>query len=67
MSEGQLLKILKSFTVVIPSCLTRSIYRERNIRTFEETEVEQKSLLLRSLFDWMKTTGIFASSFFFFW
>ena len=45
---------------MVPTCLMWLIWKERNARTFEETERKVdcvKSLLLRTLFEWSRIWG----------
>ena len=49
----------------IPHCLLWSIWRERNLRTFEGKELspsDLQSLVFRMLFDWICVTGLFSYS-----
>jgi hypothetical protein len=43
----------------VPHCLMWYLWRERNLRTFEDTEMnidELKLLFIRSLYEWMQAT-----------
>ena len=49
----------------IPHCVMWCLWRERNERTFEGCEQnisELKTLLFRTLFDWMAATSLFTFS-----
>ena len=49
----------------IPHCIMWCLWRERNVRTFEDCElsvVELKLHFYRSLLDWMLATGLFRLS-----
>ena len=49
-----------------PHCLMWCLWRERNARTFEDCErniVDLKLLFFRSLYEWIRATGLFSSSF----
>ena len=49
----------------IPHCIMWCLWRERNVRTFEDCElsvVELKLHFYRSLLDWMSATGLFRLS-----
>ena len=48
---------------VIPHCLMWSIWRERNLRTFEGREfspLDLQSFFFRMLFDWIQVIGLFS-------
>jgi hypothetical protein len=47
----------------IPHCLMWCIWRERNERTFEDSErniLALKTMFFRTLFDWMSASGLFS-------
>jgi hypothetical protein len=49
-----------------PHCLMWCLWRERNARTFEDCElniVDLKLVFYRSLYEWMRATGLFSCSF----
>ena len=49
-----------------PHCLMWCLWRERNARTFEDCElniVDLKLVFYRSLYEWMRATGLFSCPF----